>query len=250
MPELSFSASNLAAIEDVQASRRRLLRIALLGGGLVALRPWQAAHAGMGLSDSEASSALRAALERGAGSATDLLGRDDGFLGNPKVRIPLPDWLEKPSRLLKAAGLGAQLDELVTTMNRAAEAAVPVAKPVLLSAVKSLNIVDARKILTGGDQAVTGFFAEKTRAPLGVQFLPIVTKSTQRLELTSKVNRLLGQASSVGLVKKDTASIEQYVTGKTLDGLYLMIGEEERRIRQDPIGTGSAVLRKVFGGLR
>jgi Protein of unknown function (DUF4197) len=232
----------------VDRSRRCLLmRVALLVGGAGAAR---AGWAGLGLSDSEASSALRAALQRGAGSATDLLGRSDGFLANPKVHIPLPSWLDKPSRLLRSAGLGAQLDELVTTMNRAAESAVPVAKPVLLGAVQSLNIVDARKILTGGDQAVTAFFAEKTRTPLGEKFLPIITKSTERLDLTSKLNRLIGQAGALGLVKKDAASLEQYVTGKTLDGLYLMIGEEERRIRQDPVGTGSAVLRKVFGGLR
>ena len=232
----------------VDARRRvMLLRVLALAGSAQAA---PAAWAGLGLSDSEATSALRAALQRGAGSATDLLGRSDGFLGNPKVRIPLPSWLDKPSRLLKSAGLGPQLDELVTTMNRAAESAVPVAKPVLLGAVQSLNIIDARKILTGGDQAVTAFFAEKTRAPLGDKFLPIISKSTERLDLASKLNRLVGQASALGLVKKDAASLEQYVTGKTLDGLYLMIGEEESRIRQDPVGTGSAVLRKVFGGLR
>ena len=242
--DVSCSAAEAAVVFTV---RRRLLgSLAVwvtLGG---ALRP---AHA-LGLSEGEAGSGLRAALQRGAQVAVDQLGQSDGFLGNPKVRIGLPDWLDQPARLLRMSGFGGQLDDLVTTMNRAAEAAVPEAKPVLLGAVSSLNITDARKILGGGDDAVTRFFADKTRTPLGERFLPIVQRSTQRLSLASKVDGLMGQAGSLGLVKKEDASLDHYVTGKALDGLYLMIGEEERRIRQDPIGTGSAVLKKVFGSLR
>lgn len=202
------------------------------------------------LSEADAASGLRAALERGAGSAVNLLGRTDGFLGNPKVRIPLPDWLEQASGLLRATGQGQRIDELETAMNRAAEAAVPEAKSLLVNAVKTMSVSDAKKVLTGGDTSVTQFFSEKTREPLGMKFLPIVTKATQKVSLADKYNRVAGKVAGLGLVKPQDANIQQYVTGKALDGLYLMIGEEEKKIRQDPVGTGSAILKRVFGSLK
>ncbi len=202
------------------------------------------------LSSAEASQGLKTALERGAVAAVNLLGKPDGFLGNPKVRIPLPGFLEDAAHLLRKLGQGQRIDELVTAMNRAAEAAVPMARDLLVGAVKSMNVTDAKKILTGGETSVTDFFAEKTRAPLGVKFLPVVTKATEKVGLAEKYNRVAGKAAGMGLVKKEDANIQHYVTGKTLDGLYLMIGDEEKKIRQDPVGTGSAVLKKVFGALK
>ena len=202
------------------------------------------------LSELDAASGIRAALERGAVSAVGLLGKTDGFMGNPLVRIPLPGFLNEAAKLLKIIGQQQRVDELVTAMNRAAEAAVPEAKTLLVSAVKSMSVDDARRILSGGDNSVTQFFADKTRVPLGVKFLPIVTKATDKVALADKYNAVAGKASGMGLLKKEDANIQQYVTGKTLDGLYLMIGEEEKKIRQDPIGTGSAILKKVFGSLK
>lgn len=201
------------------------------------------------LSNAEASQGLKAALEKGAIAAVNLLGKTDGFLGNEKVRIPLPRYLEDASKLLRTLGQGARIDELVTSMNRAAEAAVPMAKDLLVGAVKSMNVTDAKKILAGGETSVTNFFSEKTRAPLGVKFLPIVTKATAKVGLAEKYNQVAGRAVEFGMMKKEDANIQQYVTGKSLDGLYLMIGEEEKKIRQDPVGTGSALLKKVFGAL-
>lgn len=201
------------------------------------------------LTNAEASQGLKTALEKGALSAVNLLGKTDGFLGNEKVRIPLPGYLEDASKLLRTLGQGARIDELVTAMNRAAEAAVPMAKDLLVGAVKSMNVTDAKKILAGGATSVTTFFAEKTRAPLGIKFLPIVTKATAKVGLAEKYNQVAGRAAEFGLVKKEDANIQQYVTGKSLDGLYFMIGEEEKKIRQDPVGTGSALLKKVFGAL-
>jgi hypothetical protein len=179
-----------------------------------------------------------------------LLGQTDGFLGNPKVRIPLPGVLEDAAKLLRNFGQGAKIDELVTTMNRAAEAAVPMSKDLLVGAVKSMSVTDAKNILAGGDTSVTGFFAEKTRAPLAVKFLPVVTKATEKVGLAGKYNEIAGKAADMGLMKKDDANIQKYVTGKSLDGLYLMIGEQEKKIRQDPVGTGSAILSKVFGAIK
>lgn len=199
------------------------------------------------LTDSEASDGLKTALEKGALAAISLLGRKDGFLSNEAVRIPLPGYLEDASKLLKTFGQGKRVDELVTAMNRAAETAVPMAKDLLVGAVKSMSVTDAKNILTGGDTSVTAFFAGKTRDPLSVQFLPVVTRATEKVSLASKYNRVASKAAGIGLIGKDEAKIENYVTGKTLDGLYFVIGEEEKKIRRDPVGTGSAILKKVFG---
>jgi Protein of unknown function (DUF4197) len=220
-------------------------------GGLVLLTLRQAHALSLAdLTNADASAGVKTALEKGALAAVGLLGKADGFLGNPKVRIPLPGYLEDAAKLLKTLGQGKRVDELVTSMNRAAETAVPMAKDLLVSTVKSMSVTDAKKILTGGDNSVTSFFAEKTRSPLGVKFLPIVTKATEKVGLAEKYNQVAGKAAGLGLVKKEDANIQQYVTGKSLDGLYLMIGEEEKKIRQDPVGTGSAVLKKVFGALK
>ena len=201
------------------------------------------------LSNAEASSGLKAALEKGAIAAVNSLGKSDGFLGNDKVRIPLPGFLEDASKLLRTFGQGDRIDELITAMNRAAEAAVPMAKDLLIGAVKSMNVIDAKKILAGGETSVTTFFEDKTRTPLSAKFLPVVTKATEKVGLAEKYNQVAGKAAGFGLVKKEDANIQQYVTGKSLDGLYLMIGEEEKKIRQDPVGSGSALLKKVFGAL-
>ena len=216
-------------------------------GGLWALA---ASAEAASLSEGDATLGVRAALERGAVAAVGLLGQSGGFLDNPKVRIPLPGFLNDAAQLLKITGQQKRVDELITAMNRAAEAAVPEAKALLVSAVKAMSVSDATRLIRGGENSVTEFFAEKTRTPLGVKFLPIVTKATEKVSLADKYNRVAGKASGLGLVKKEDANVQQYVTGKALDGLYLMIGEEERKIRQDPIGTGSAILGKVFGSLK
>jgi hypothetical protein len=202
------------------------------------------------LSDSEAASGVREALERGAVAAVGLLGRNDGFLGNPKVRIPLPAGLEKAAKLLKATGQQRRVDELVTAMNRAAEAAVPQARELLVSAVRSMSVEDAVQVVRGGDTSVTDFFARKTREPLTQKFLPIVAQSTEKVSLAAKYDAVAGKAAGLGLVKKEDADLRGYVTRKALDGLYFMIGEEEKKIRRDPIGTGSAILKQVFGSLK
>lgn len=202
------------------------------------------------LSNQDASNGLKAALEKGALAAVGLLGRPDGFLGNAKVRIPLPGYLEDAARLLKTLGQGKRIDELVTGMNRAAETAVPMGQQLLVGAVKNMSVTDAKAILGGGEDSVTQFFASKTRVPLGQTFLPVVTKATEKVGLAASYNQVAGKAASLGLLKKEDANIEQYVTGKTLDGLYTIIGDEERKIRQDPVGAGSAILKKVFGALK
>ena len=202
------------------------------------------------MTNAEASQGLKTALEKGALAAVAILGKADGFWGNDKVRIQLPGFLDDAAKLLKTLGQGKRVDELLLSMNRAAETAVPMAKDLLVGAVKSMSVSDAKKILSGGDTSVTSFFAEKTRQPLGLKFLPVVTQATEKVGLAAKYNQVAAKAQGLGLVKKEDANIQQYVTAKSLDGLYLMIGEEEKKIRQDPVGTGSAVLKKVFGALK
>jgi hypothetical protein len=173
----------------------------------------------LNLSEGDANAGIRSALERGANAAVALLGRPDGFLNNPLVKIELPGYLKDAAKLLKATGQGQRLDELVTAMNRAAEAAVPAARPLLVRAVKDMSVEDGLRILKGGDDSATQFFAGKTREPLGMQFLPIVTKATEKVSLADKYNAVAKKAGGFGLLKGDEANIQQYVTARALDGL-------------------------------
>lgn len=202
------------------------------------------------LTNQDAARGIKGALTSGASSAIAKLGVPGGFLNNPKVKIPLPPALDELAKGMRLMGRGKDADELVATMNQAAEQAVPEAKELLIGAVKSMSIQDAKKILTGGDDSVTQFFREKTSEPLAVKFLPIVKKSTDRVGLAQKYDQFASQGAKFGLIKGDAANIEQYVTHKALDGLYLMIGEEEHAIRQNPAAAGSAIVSKVFSALK
>lgn len=202
------------------------------------------------VTNSDATSALRQALTQGAGVAVGKLGAVDGYLGNPRVRIPLPGGLRKAEKYLRMGGYGSQLDGLVTSMNRAAEAAVPEAKALLVDSIRKMSVEDARQILTGGDDAATQYFRKATREPLTARFLPVVKKSTDKLGLAKQYNQVAGPAVQLGLMRADEATIEQYVTQKALDGLYLMIADEERAIRKDPMGQASKLLKRVFGAMQ
>ncbi|WP_296511054.1 DUF4197 domain-containing protein [Rhodoferax sp.] len=231
--------------------RRQFTTLTLFGTTLFSAAMQQAHALSLSdLSNADAGKGLKTALEKGASAAIAQLGAVDGFLGNEKVRIALPGYLEDAAKLMRTFGQGAKVDELVTSMNRAAETAVPMAKDVLMKAVQGMSVQDAKGILSGGDTAVSQFFAEKTRSPLGTKFLPIVTQATAKVGLADKYNQVAGRASDLGLMKKEDANIQQYVTAKALDGLYLMIGEEEKKIRQNPVAYGSSILTKVFGTLK
>ncbi len=197
----------------------------------------------------EASGGLKEALSQGVDAAVKSLGKTDGFLKNKKVKIPLPSALEKGEKMMRMAGMGKQADELVTAMNRAAEAAVPEATALLSDAVKSMSVEDAKKILTGGEGSVTAFFKEKTQAQLTEKFLPIVKEQTAKVNLAQMYDQYAGQGAKLGLVKKEDAQIDNYLTRKALDGLYTMIGEEEKAIRANPVGAVGGLAKKVFGAL-
>lgn len=201
------------------------------------------------LSDREASGGLREALVQGAEKAVGQLGRDGGFLNNPKVKIGLPESLAPLEAVLRTTGRGKDLDSLVATMNKAAEQAVPKARPLLVEAVKKMSVEDVRNILGGGDDAATRYFRDKTGAQLTESFLPAVRETTDKLALSAQYNKLAGKASQFGLGKGDDLKIENYVTRKALDGLFLMIAEEEKAIRKDPVGAAGSLAKKVFGAI-
>ena len=202
------------------------------------------------ITQAEAVQGLKTALEQGAHAAVRTLGRTDGFLKDKRVRIPLPESLQRSEKLMRQVGAGRYADELIVTMNRAAEAAVPQAQAVFVDAVKKMSVQDAKKILAGGNTAGTEYFRRATRGDLRKRFLPIVKRATAKVKLAQAYQQYAGHAASFGLVKKDQADLDAYVTNEALDGLYFMIAEEEKKIRKDPVGTGKAILKKVFGALR
>ncbi|HEY0842393.1 DUF4197 domain-containing protein [Methylotenera sp.] len=199
------------------------------------------------LSNAEASGGLKEALIQAAGKAVGQLSATDGFFGNKEVKIPLPETMQKAEKAMRMFGMGKQADELVLKMNRAAEAAVPEAKALLVDSVKKMSVADAKAILTGGDDAATQYFKKTTSTPMAEKFLPIVKKATENVQLAQQYNKFAEMGSKYGVVKKEQANLEQYVTQKTLDGVYLMMAKEEAAIRKDPVGQASSLLKKVFG---
>ncbi len=202
------------------------------------------------LSSNDTASGLKEALTRGAEIAVGQLGKRDGFLGDKRVRIPLPESARSVEKAMRTFGMKKQADELIETMNRAAEMAVVEAKPILTNAIKNMSFDDARGILTGGEDAATQYFRRTTSNDIAARFLPIVKKATAKVDLAGQYNQYAGQAAKLGLLDKKDADLDTYVTHKAMDGLFLMIAEQEKAIRKDPVGTGSAMIKKVFGTLK
>jgi len=201
------------------------------------------------LSSKDASSGLRAALGQGIDKAVAHLGVPGGFLSNPKVTIPLPPALEKVDRGLRLVGMGGDADALKTAMNHAAESAVAEAKPVLKQALQRMTVADAKGILTGGEDSATQYFRRTTADSLGAKFKPIVANATAKVKLASLYDQYAGKAAEFGLVKGEDAHLNDYVTSKALDGLYTEMADEERAIRQNPLGQASSLIKRVFGAL-
>ena len=225
--------------------RTLLFSIALLVGSINA-------HAvGLNnLSNKDVVAGLKEALNKGTTNAVSTLGKADGFFANDRVKIPLPDSMQKLDSTLRSIGMGQYADELVLTMNRAAEAAVPEAKTLLITAVKEMSVQDAKGILTGGDTSATDYFRSKTSQKLTARFLPIVQQATTKVGVAQKYNQLAGNAARLGLVDESQTHLENYITQKTLAGLFLMIADEEKSIRANPVEQGSKLLNKVFGSIQ
>lgn len=209
-----------------------------------------AAAAGAALSNNEVIAGLKEALSKGAREAIASLGRNNGYLGNAKVRIPLPDQLRKIESVLRALKQDRYADEFIATMNHAAEQAVPEAQAIVAEAIRKMTLKDARKILNGPQDAATRYFKRVGEQPLSRRMLPIVSEATSRTGVTSAYKDLIGKAGIAGsLFDTSSLDIDSYVTGKALDGLFLMIAAEEKRIRENPLARSTDLLQKVFGSL-
>jgi len=219
----------------------------LVMAGFVILPAWAGLET---ISNRDAVSGLREALVKGSQVAVDALGRQDGFFGNGKVRIPLPESAQKVEKLMRSFGMARQADELILTVNRAAEAAVPEARALLVDAVKKMSVEDAKGILSGGQDSATQYFKRTTSEQLRTKFLPVVKKATARVKLAEKYNEYAEKGARFGVIRKEDANLDNYVTQKALDGLFLMVAEEEARIRQNPAAAASNILKKVFGALK
>jgi Protein of unknown function (DUF4197) len=212
---------------------------------MLAASPLHAASATS--SKTETADGLKAALNQAVNTAVSTLGKPDGFLGNPEVRIPLPGKLEKAAKKLRKLGMGKQTDALELAMNRAAEAAVPEARVLFVDAIKQMSVADAVSLLRGPDDAATQYFRGAMSDKLAERFQPIVTKATESVQLAKQYKDVAGRASSLGLIDQKDASLDAYVTRKAMDGLFLVMAREEAAIRKNPLGQANALLRKVFG---
>ena len=201
------------------------------------------------LSNADASAGLKKALDQGITQAVGKLGVADGFLKNPAVKIDLPPKLAKAEGMMRMLGAGDQLDQLVTSMNRAAEAAVPESMVLLKQALKQMSVQDAKQILTGGNDAATQYFKQTTSVPLKAKFAPIIRRATEKVKLGQTYDAVAQKAVKLGVLKPEDATLESYVTERTLQGLFTMIADEERAIRKDPMGQASSLLKKVFGAV-
>lgn len=201
------------------------------------------------ISNREAVNGLKQALTNGAQSAVAKLGKENGFLGDPRIKIPLPPSIKRAEAVMHSIGAGKQADDLVLRMNRAAEAAVPRAKPLLVDAVKKMSVQDAKGILTGGQDSATQYFKRTTSEPLAQKFKPIVKKAMAKVKLAEAYNEIAASGAKVGLVKEEDAQLEDYITRKTLDGLFVGIADEEKKIRENPTAAASSIVKKVFGAL-
>jgi hypothetical protein len=199
------------------------------------------------LSSSKITAGLKQALQVGTAKAVAKAGRPDGFLKNPTIKIQLPDKLQSAGRGLRLVGMGPQLDELEIGMNRAAEQAAPRAKQIFLNSLAQMTISDARNILRGSDTAATEYFRRTSSADLTTAFAPIVHTAMQNVGVVRQYNQIKQNPLAASLLQSRNFDLDNYVVGKTLDGLFYMLGEEEKKIRRDPVAQTTALLREVFG---
>jgi hypothetical protein len=219
-------------------------------GFLAALVVSSASAAGLDdITNRDAVNGLKQALTNGTQAAVAKLGKQDGFMNDPRIKIPLPPSMKRAEAVMHSIGAGKQADDLVLRMNRAAEAAVPQAKSLLVDAAKKMTVQDAKGILTGGNDSATQYFKRTTTEPLAQKFKPIVKKAMAKVKLAEKYDEIAASGAKFGLVKEEDANLEDYVTRRALDGLFVGIADEEKKIRENPKAAASSIVKKVFGAL-
>jgi len=200
------------------------------------------------LSESKIIQGLKEALEIGTSNAVRIVSQTDGYYKNPKIRIPLPGAVRKVEKILTSVGYASQVESFKLSMNRAAEQAAPEAKALFWDTIKQMSFDDARKILNGRDNEATLYFKEKTEQRLGETFKPIIHTTMSEVGVTRSYQDLNDKVSSIPFAGNLNFDLDQYVTARALDGLFLMLAEEERKIRQDPAARVTGLLKEVFGG--
>ena len=202
---------------------------------------------GNNLSDTKINAGLKQALQIGAENSVKLVGRKDGYFANNAIKILMPKNMQPLEKGLRMVGYGPKIDDFVLSMNRSAEAAAPAARKIFVDAITSMSFDDAHHILSGGDTAATDYFKQKTTPQLTAAFRPVVDKTMADNGVTKQYNSLVAQYKNLPFAKKQDLDITNYVVGKALDGLFFELGEEERKIRQDPAKQTTDLLKEVFG---
>ena len=205
------------------------------------------ANLGAGLSETDITKGLKEALAKGTANAVTTLGKSDGYFGNQAVRILLPEQLQKLEMPLRMAGQGQLLDDLVLTMNRAAEAAVPQAASILGDAVKKMSVSDAKGILTGRDDSATQYFRKNSGAKIAEMMKPIIAKATDSVGVAKAYKKLLANPVAANVASAYGMNLDSYINTKAQDGLFYMIAKEEKDIRTNPAERTTDILKKVFG---
>ena len=190
--------------------------------------------------------ALKQALQVGTENAVKLTGQTDGYFGNKAIKILMPERLRTVEKGLRTAGYGPEVDKLVLSMNRAAERAAPEAKKIFWDAIGKMTIDDAQRILNGTPTAATDYFKDKTSASLTLAFRPIVDRAMDEVGTVKQYNELLGQAKAIPFLNTENYDLDRYVVGKALDGLFRVVGDEERKIRSDPGARVTSLMKEVF----
>jgi hypothetical protein len=238
MLRLAVAAALLLVAAPASAQLDQLIRG--LPGGL-------STPTGQGLSDGKIASGLKEALEVATGRAVDLTGAVDGYFKNQAIKILMPEQLRSLESGLRTIGLGSQVDAFVLSMNRAAERAAPAARTIFGDALGEMTIEDGRKILGGGDTAATEYFKTKTSGRLTEAFRPVVERSMTEVDVTRQYKELVSRAEGIPFLRTESVDIDRYVTGKALDGLFQVVGEQERMIRANPAARATDLLKEVFG---
>jgi hypothetical protein len=218
-----------------------------MGGWADALKnTLESVSGGSQLDNAEIVDGLKEALEIGTKQAVQLAGRENGYFGNPNIKIPLPEAIAKTEPLVRAAGLGDQLDAFVLSMNRAAESAAPEASSIFVDAIKQMKFDDAKRILNGRDNEATLYFQDKTTGQLTAVFKPRVHQAMEEVGVTQQYNALQSEAKSIPFLSDWLVNLDDYVTGQALEGLFYLVAQEEAKIRTDPAARVTDLLQKVF----
>ncbi len=200
-----------------------------------------------GPDESQVVGGLKEALTIGTGNAVSLVSVTDGYFANQAIKILMPEKIQKVADVLGKVGYQKQVNAFVLSMNRAAEKAAPQAKSIFVGAIKEMTFEDAKKILNGGDTAATEFFKAKTSDKLSEAFKPIVSSSMNEVGATRSYKEMMGKYTALPFTKAESLDLDQYVTNKSLDGLFYMVGQEEKKIRTDPAARVTDLLKTVFG---